>query len=221
MATALAPQPDRPVSARWWERGDDAGHRAVEQAPQPFRFSAELFSNMVERGLLDDYSHIELRDGELIEMAPQSNIHSRIKTELGHALISAVRGAGLDLVVNIEVSVKLDAARVPEPDIVVCVPNAVRVLVPVELVRLAVEVSWSTIEDDLGWKRRAYAQAGIAEYWVADLARRQVLRFAALGTGTDGGYADPLTVAFGEPLPSLTIPGLTVDTSELLRVPQV
>ncbi|MBC8121137.1 MAG: Uma2 family endonuclease [Gemmatimonadaceae bacterium] len=46
---------------------------------------------------------------------------------------------------------------------------------------LVVEVSATTLEDDLTAKRELYGRMGVEEYWVVDTAGRRVLLFAAEG----------------------------------------
>lgn len=46
---------------------------------------------------------------------------------------------------------------------------------------LAVEVSATTLDDDLTAKRELYGRMGVQEYWVVDTAGRRVLLFAAVG----------------------------------------
>jgi Uma2 family endonuclease len=59
----------------------------------------------------------------------------------------------------------------PEPDVAVVdgAPRDYRDRHP-QAARLIVEVSDTTLAYDRGRKRAAYARAGIAEYWVLDLA---------------------------------------------------
>jgi len=84
--------------------------------------------------------------------------------------------------------------------------------VPVEQVRLAVEVSDTTLADDLGRKRALYALGGIPEYWVVDLSARVVLQhWSPVGDA----YARAAVVPFGGELASATLPGLVIPTAGL------
>lgn len=75
--------------------------------------------------------------------------------------------------------------------------------VPGEKARLCVEVSHSTLASDKGDKRREYAEAGLAEYWVLDVNARVVHRF---WSPRDGDYADRDIIRAGQTLTSVTIP---------------
>ena len=85
-------------------------------------------------------------------------------------------------------------------------------IINAEIVRLLIEVSASSLRHDLGPKLRLYARTSIPEYWVADVSARKIIRLHA-PAGED--YLERATFAFGEPVPSATIPGLIVDTSRL------
>ncbi len=64
---------------------------------------------------------------------------------------------------------------------------------------------------DLVTKRREYADAKIAEYWIVD---PEAQRITVLALATDG-YEEGATLSRGEVLRAATLPGLTVDVSEI------
>jgi Uma2 family endonuclease len=63
---------------------------------------------------------------------------------------------------------------------------------------LVIEVSHTTLEDDLGNKRLLYKELGVSEYWVVDVRHLQVIAFAMLDQGSQ-----PLEV-------SRVLPGLSI-----------
>lgn len=68
----------------------------------------------------------------------------------------------------------------PEPDIAVVRPprdNYRNRHPDPEDIFLVIEVSHSTLVKDLEIKRKAYAQAGILEYWIIDVKNRQLIVF--------------------------------------------
>jgi Uma2 family endonuclease len=89
----------------------------------------------------------------------------------------------------------------PEPDIVILREEASAITSRPprgDDARLVVEVCDTTQGDDFGFKVGLYARAGVAEYWVLDLARRQLTIFSnSDGTGWQGRqeYAETATVA--------------------------
>lgn len=71
---------------------------------------------------------------------------------------------------------------------------------------LAIEVAASSLDDDLGWKRLLYEQAGVLEYWVVDVMRGEVIAFE-MSEGRSGRIYE-----------SLVLPGLRISLlEEVLR----
>lgn len=74
-------------------------------------------------------------------------------------------------------------------------------------VRLAVEISDSTLDMDLGRKARLYASHGVPEYWVVDVEARLIHQ---LWAPEGDAYARRREVAFGERVEAVTVAGLVV-----------
>jgi Uma2 family endonuclease len=145
-------------------------------------------------------------------MNPQYVPHLRAKSELHEALLDALRALGWPLRVASEGSVLLGERDVPQPDLIVWEPLRTRGPVPGESVRLMVEVSESTLADDLGHKRALYAAASVPEYWVVNLPGRAIHQYWA---PADGAYTRSAVVPFGETIRSATLAGLAVPTTAL------
>ncbi len=186
--------------------------RTVEE-PALLRITAAQFSVMVEAGAFTGDLGVELRGGLLYEMNPQHVPHLRAKSGLHEALLDALRALGSPLRVASEGSVLLGEEDVPQPDLIVWEPRRTRGPVPGESARLAVEVSDTTLADDLGRKRALYAAASVPEYWVVDLPARAIHQYWA---PAEGAYARSAVVPFGEPVRSATLAGLAVPTAALL-----
>ena len=118
---------------------------------------------------------------------------------------------GGDLQVLSPVSAKLDDDSLPEADIMVALAGDAR-LVGLESVLIMVEVSDTSLAYDLGDKHRLYARTGVPEYWVVDVSGRRIIRMHA---PAGESYAERTEFAFGQPVTSATIDGLTVDTARL------
>jgi Uma2 family endonuclease len=184
--------------------------------PQPRTPHAALirsddYEKMVRAGALDRLGRVELRDGTICDMNPQHSEHGYIKSDLAFELRGALRRIGSVLRVGTEITLRADEFNSPAPDISVCdtfPPGPI----PVDAVRLLIEVADTTLADDLGVKRVLYARVGIPEYWVVDV-RARTIHLHAEPAGES--YLRVVSVRFGEPLAALTIPGLNVDTSVL------
>ena len=176
------------------------------------RITAGQLEAMAAHGALAGFPRLELRDGVLCQMSPQYRPHLLAKTAMYDALRDALRALGSPLGVASEGSVRISESEVPMPDVFVWEVQRGDGPVPAERVRLVVEVSDTTLEDDLGRKRLVYAAGGIPEYWVVDLAGQAVHQRWSPG---GDGYAGEAAVPFGKPLAAATLPGLCISTAPL------
>jgi Uma2 family endonuclease len=174
---------------------------------------------------LDDYHHmiaanilvgrrVELLNGEIIEMAPEGPEHAQTSTDaadylrglLGHrALIREAKPIMLP-----------DSQSEPEPDITIAHPLRAlyrsRHPYPAEIFWVVeyANTSWVT---DTTVKRPTYAQAGIPEYWIVNLNRRDV---TVLWQPDQGDYQQSLTLAEGIVTPQ-AFPDLEVVVRRLIE----
>lgn len=183
---------------------------------QPSTFTNAEFERLVRSGGFGD-ARVELRRGMIVKMTPQYLAHARAKNLLAKAIDAAVAATFPAWSAYQEVSVAFAGDFCPMPDIVVWDATSVSAgfdgPVPASAVKLIVEVSDSTLSDDVGEKLEDYADAGVAEYWVVDVKGRQILQHVRPASGT---YAERTPVAFGATIISKAYPALRVDTTSLL-----
>ena len=131
------------------------------------RFSRQEFARMVEAGIFGPDDHVELLDGEILDMAPQRSRHATAVTLLGDALRTVF---DTEVTVRLQLPLSLDEHSEPEPDVAVVSggPRDYRDAHPTTAM-LVCEVSDTTLAFDRGKKLMAYANAGIPEYWILDL----------------------------------------------------
>ena len=178
----------------------------------PARFTDAEFERMVARGAFAGLGRIELRRGALHRMSPQFAPHALAKMRLVFALSTALARAGLPLQVVSEATVKFASGFEPMPDVFLWEGGVGRGPFAGAEVRLVIEVADTTLADDLGEKREDYAKAGLAEYWVADLAGARFHCFA--GPGPEG-FAQSWSAPFAEAVGSATLPGLLLPAATL------
>lgn len=180
-------------------------------SPQLAKLTVKDFLLLSESGAFDEYARTELIEGEIWVVNAIHRRHARAHAVLTGELFAALKtiGSPLDLFAN--PSTELSNISLPEPDIVIAVPEDTKMLAGPE-VRLAVEISDSTLDMDLGRKARLYAKHGVPEYWVVDVEARVIHQFCA---PADDAYSERRSIAFGEPLNAATLPLLTVDTAAL------
>ena len=180
-------------------------------SPGKYKLRVEDYELLAEAGAFGD-QRTELIDGEVIVMPPQFRPHGMVKLELYDEWLLQLRAVGSPLRPVLEVSLDLSETSMPDPDITLTSEPRGPKAIPLHSVKLIVEVSDTTLADDMGKKLRLYAAAGIAEYWVADVNARLIHQLWEPG---EGGYGQSVAIAFGTPISPATIADLTIKTNQL------
>ena len=164
---------------------------------------------MLEAGILEENSRIELLDGVLVEMSPQGPPHAyalRVLMRLGAPVASA---AGLEMSVQGPVDVG-SPITLPEPDFAI-VP-----MTPIDRhpsgALLVAEMGNTSLRMDLGPKARIYATAGIPEYWVLDVQRSELVVHRE---PSGSAYATVRRFGAGETVTAVAV-ALTVAVADLV-----
>lgn len=180
-------------------------------SPQRARLTVKDFLVLSESGAFDDYARTELIEGEIWVVNAIHRRHARAHATLTGEIFAALKASrsSLDLFAN--PSTELSNNSLPEPDIVIAEPENSKMLAGPE-VRLAVEISDSTLDMDLGRKARLYAQHGVPEYWVVDIEARVIHQ---LWAPTEDSYSQQCSIPFGGSIRAATLPSLSVDTAAL------
>ena len=163
-------------------------------------------------GVLDGQK-VELIEGVLIAVSPQYRPHSYTRNELTRRFWRVLDALQSPLSAESEVTVEISPETAPEPDIVLTDAPMGKGYVPVASVALAVEIADSSVRRDLHEKRDIYAAAGVPEYWVVDVNKAEVHRFA---DPAEGVYRAEPPVPLAGALRSLTMPDLAIDGSGIL-----
>lgn len=175
---------------------------------QIHRLSTDEYHRLLEAGGFDEDARVELLDGLLAAMSPKTRAHENAVAWLARWLMTAVDLAGYE--VRVASPLTLGSSE-PEPDLSVIAIDAPRPYHPGSAT-LVIEVAVSSLERDLGIKRRLYARAAVPEYWVLDLDGRRLVvhRDARTGDYADVVEVDPPArlTATAVALPSLAIADL-------------
>jgi Uma2 family endonuclease len=129
------------------------------------------YERMVDAGILTEDDRVELLNGQLSEMSPQSPEHAAIVCWLTTTLIRAI-DPGVARV-RPQLPVCLRPLSMPEPDIAIIPAANYAHAHPAEAF-LVVEVAVSSRRVDLGTKAEIYGAAGVGAYWVVDIPARVV-----------------------------------------------
>jgi Uma2 family endonuclease len=171
---------------------------------------------MAEAGLFDDH-RVELINGRIYRMSPQHDPHIL-------AVFKAAAAVGRvalpsDWVLT-QVTYRLDKHSAPEPDVLWLptpqgTPSA-KWPSPV----LLIEISHKTYRRDSGVKLRKYAEHGIADYWVVNVAadRVEIYREPKNPTGkiADWRYEDVHCFSRGQSIGLLYRPQIHIAVADLL-----
>lgn len=169
------------------------------------------YERMVEAGVLGPETHVELLDGEIIEMSPQGPPH----VTATHLVADALRRVlPPGMVLRMQAPIALDDVSEPEPDVCI-VRGAVRDFAehhPTSAL-LIIEVSDSSLGMDGRDKAIAYARNGIPEYWIIDL-RHRVLQVST--EPGPKGYGRRRSLTPGENVAPCMVPDIVLDVTDLL-----
>ena len=176
-------------------------------------FTVDEYECMGRAGILHEDEHVELIDGEIIQMAAMSSRHFRCVMFLTRWLIPRLGDRAL---VSSQSLVRLPPGTEPEPDIAVlryradmygsAIPSAEDVL-------LIIEVADTSLVYDRDTKLPLYAAAGIPGVWIVDLEGERVLMYRRPHAGA---YKQTETVARGGMLVPEAFPDLALSVDELL-----
>jgi Uma2 family endonuclease len=168
---------------------------------EPMRFTAEEFLEIAALPPLADVAgKLELVDGVIVHVSPAYHPHSRYQGDVYFKLRMAfgdeVPGGWC---VRPELTVRLGGYMIREPDIAVVRDpgDKTGVGTPDEVLML-VEIAYTTLRNDLKFKRLNYAQAGVPHYWVVDVEGHKVHIF---GQPSEGDYKDEQVYLFGADIP--------------------
>jgi Uma2 family endonuclease len=131
--------------------------------------SVTEYDRMVQRGAFDHLNRkIELIYGEIREMNPAGPVHDDLIAYLIDWSVHTIDREKIRVTVQSGLDLS-DLKSRPEPDLLWVRAARYRDRHPTAAdVKLAIEVSDSSLQADLIEKAALYAQAGIVEYWIVD-----------------------------------------------------
>lgn len=181
--------------------------------PRPIRFDVEHYIALSEAGVLAEFD-VELLEGVIVEMNAEARRGTVLRTQLLLRLDAALRLINSPYQVFSDPSVKLPPRSMPKPDIGIIDDRlADSGYFHVSTAILFVEVSDTTLKQDLGRKRTIYAKAGVPEYWVVGVEDRKVWRF---WSPANGKFARDDEVPLEGELRLITLPELAIDGRGIL-----
>jgi Uma2 family endonuclease len=177
------------------------------------RWTVDEYHRMSELGLLDPNERTELIAGQITLMAAKGTPHVTSLHLLGNVLRDQLGDIAL---VRTQDPIHLDDFSVPEPDLAIVQGTVLDYATQhprPEQIYLVVEVADSTLKQDCEIKDKLYAQAGITEYWVVDLKKRQLHIFR---NPTATGYTSHLILTEPNQASPLAFLNLSITLTSIL-----
>ncbi|ACK73099.1 protein of unknown function DUF820 [Gloeothece citriformis PCC 7424] len=173
------------------------------------RWTINDYHTIINTGLLID-RRVELLNGLIIEMSPESPLHADLNRTIGDQFRI---GLGNKVQVSEGKPITLSNFSEPEPDIALLKPRSYRHSHPTaDDVYLIIEFANTSLEKDTQEKRLAYAQAGIKDYWVANLRDKQLILYR---NPQQGDYQSQQLLTSGS-ISLLAFPNITLEVITLL-----
>jgi Uma2 family endonuclease len=164
------------------------------------------YHRMLEAGILGEDDHVELIEGVIVEVSPQSEMHAQVIQRLERVLH---RSLGDEYAIRCQLPLRLGERSEPEPDLAVLRAQDARShREPPSRALLIVEVAGESLRKDRDAKGNLYARFGIPEYWIVDLEARAVEIHR--DPGPDGQYQALTTVPTVGEAASTAVPDVRV-----------
>lgn len=183
----------------------------VLTTPHRAKLRVADFLLLAEAGAFADYARTELIEGEIWVVNSVHRRHARAHAQLTAEIGAALKASGSPFTFYTAPSTELSDDSLPEPDIAIGEVSDAKIF-PGPAMRVAIEISDSTLDLDLGRKARLYARYGVPEYWVVDVEGQRIHQFWDPAGET---YAKHRQIPFGSPVTAATLTGLAVETGNL------
>lgn len=176
------------------------------------KFTVGQYHQMIESGILTDQDHVELIQGEIIEMSPVGRHHAACVDRLTELLVLTLCRQAL---IRVQSPILLSDNSEPQPDISILqrredfyhaghpTPDNIFTLI---------EVSDSTIAFDRDVKVPIYAQEQIPEVWLVNLNDTQVECYRQLIANT---YQQFQIFNLGETLNIQAFPDVPIEVNQI------
>ncbi|MBW4507850.1 MAG: Uma2 family endonuclease [Scytonematopsis contorta HA4267-MV1] len=176
-------------------------------------WTVEEYHRMAETGILDFSERVELLEGKIIWMSAKGTAHRSAVGRTDRLLQSLLSNTAW---VSIQDPITLNNRSEPEPDIAVVqidpLDYADHHPTPNE-VYLIIEVADSSLKFDCETKCKAYAQAGIFDYWVLDVLNRELYVFRE---PNKDGYQSKVILREDKTISPLQFPNIQIQVLEML-----
>lgn len=176
-------------------------------------FTVDEYHRMGEAGIFSEDDHVELIEGEILQMSPIGSRHAASVNRLHMELSNLFRGRAI---VSVQNPVVLNDFSEPEPDIAILKPRAdfyAQALPAAADVLLIIEIADTSVEYDRDIKLPAYARSEIPEVWLANLPDETVEAHTEL---LNGSYRTVRSYRRGDSITPLDFPDLSIEVASVV-----
>ena len=179
------------------------------------RWTRAEYDQLVVRGVFPPGPRVQLLDGEILEMTPQSPDHA-LAVQAAEEALRRVFTHGYDVRVRMPLGVDDDSE--PEPDVAVVRGNFRDFRTHPLTAELVVEIADTSLEFDRSRKAARYAAAGIPEYWIVNLVDRwvEVFRDPQRTRAGEPAYQAQFSANIGDTVVPLLHPNHQIEVISLL-----
>ena len=183
------------------------------QIPKVRKFTVAEYYRMAEVGILAPEERVQLIEGEIIVMPPQSPPHAGTRNK-GYRLLYLAENDRFHT--RIQNPLRLDNYSEPEPDVILMLPRADNYITahptPADTF-VVIEVSDSTLDYDRRHKAQVYGRAGVAQTLVLNLPEDCIENFTEPGPQ---GYGRHTIHRRGDKIRLVALPHLELAVEDLL-----
>ena len=177
------------------------------------RIMSDRYFELVDEGILEPDDRVELLEGVVVAMSPQSPRHAGVVSCAYRALTRAV---GERAAIRVQLPLVLGQHSVPDPDVAIVLGHESDYLRahPTRAL-LVVEVADSSLQQDRLTKLGIYAAAGVPEVWIVNLRKNCVEIFRRPSRGSRR-YRSTNTAARGDTLTPVSFSDVRIAVEKLL-----
>ena len=176
-------------------------------------FTVDEYYRMAEAGILSGDDHVELLEGEVVEMSPIGSRHAACVRRLDTLLN---REAAQLSLVSVQSPIRLNEFSEPQPDVALLRPRedfyAEAHPTPVDVL-LIIEVADTSVEYDQEVKLPLYAEAGIPQMLIVNIPADLIESYAE---PVGGVYQRIAQIRRGEFVEIVGVPGVVLSVDEVL-----
>lgn len=175
--------------------------------PERHVFNADTYHRMGTSGIFPDDMHVELIEGDIVDMSPIGSRHAGTVMRLIRLFSQLSDKVAL---LNVQNPIEAGKFSEPQPDLSLLTPrddDYTESLPTADDVLLVIEVADTSVSYDREIKIPLYAKGGIPEAWIIDLNQNCIEVYR---NQSPGGYKSRRRFDPGESVTPINFPDVTI-----------